>query len=83
MTTRAKLIEKILSGQTDNTIRFDELRGLLKQMGFTERTRGSHHIFTKPEVPERINLQNTGGTAKPYQVKQIRRIIVEYGLGRQ
>ena len=49
---------------------------LLRQLGFDERTRGSHHIFTKEGVEEILNLQPRGAKAKPYQVKQVRRVIV-------
>ena len=48
--------------------------------GFVERVRGSHHIFRKDGVRERINLQRDGSQAKPYQVRQIRQVILRYGL---
>jgi len=54
---------------------------LLHKLGFHERTRGSHHIFTGDGVEEILNLQTTGGRAKPYQVKQVRQVIVKYHLG--
>ena len=44
------------------------------------RVSGSHHIFTRAGVTERINLQNEGGKAKPYQMKQLRRILLQYKL---
>ena len=50
-------------------------------MGFEKRVRGSHHLFRKPGIDERINLQRDGGNAKPYQVKQVRNIVVKYKLG--
>ncbi len=49
-------------------------------MGFTERRRGSHHLFSRPGVAERINLQREGSHAKPYQVRQVRRILLRYEL---
>ncbi len=54
---------------------------LLKRLGFEERIRGSHHIFTKTEVEEILNLQAKGLKAKSYQVKQVRNIIIKYKLG--
>jgi len=54
---------------------------LLRKIGFEERIRGSHHIFRKDGLLEKINLQQDGNKAKPYQVKQVRNIIVEYKLG--
>jgi predicted RNA binding protein YcfA (HicA-like mRNA interferase family) len=56
------------------------LRRLLVDLGFRERIRGSHHIFTRDGVNEIVNLQPKGAQAKPYQVKQVRDIIIRYGL---
>jgi len=75
-----KLILKVLKGSSDSNIRFDDLINLLEYMGFEKRIRGSHHIFRKEEIQERINLQKDGNIAKPYQVKQVRKVIVEYQL---
>jgi len=77
-----KLLLKILDGSSDANIYFDDLCSLLKKLGFEERVRGSHHIFRKDGMLEKINLQQDGNKAKPYQVKQVRNIIVEYRLGR-
>ena len=76
-----KLILKILRGKSDANISFDDLRNLLLYLGFQERVRGSHHIFVKELVEELINLQCDGKVAKPYQVKQVRRILLRYGMG--
>jgi len=57
------------------------LRHLLAQLGFEERIRGSHHIFTKAGVEEILNLQPKGSHSKPYQVKQVRQMILRYKLG--
>jgi hypothetical protein len=51
-----------------------------RRLGFAERIRGDHYIFTKDGVTEILNLQPLGGQAKPYQVKQIRGVIVKYRL---
>jgi hypothetical protein len=45
------------------------------------RVRGSHHIFRREGVAEKINLQQDGNKAKPYQVRQVRNILVKYKLG--
>ena len=81
MARRDKLLDRILRGTSDANIPFDELCGLLVHLGFDERVRGSHHIFTKEGVEEIINLQPKGSKAKPYQVKQIRGIVLKYKLG--
>jgi len=76
-----KLLHKILSGTSDANIQFDDLCNLLKNLGFEVRVRSSHHIFRKEGVTEKINIQREGSEAKPYQVKQVRNIIVKYKLG--
>ena len=72
--------ERVLSGQSDANIRFDDLRSYLLQLGFAERVRGSHHMFRKAGVPELINLQRSGAQAKPYQVRQVRQTVLRHGL---
>ncbi|AFZ34128.1 hypothetical protein Sta7437_0521 [Stanieria cyanosphaera PCC 7437] len=76
-----KLLQRILFGTSDHNIKFSELCQLLKKLRFEERIRGDHYIFTKDNVEEIINIQPTSGKAKGYQVKQIRNLIVKYGLG--
>ena len=46
-----------------------------------ERIKGDHHIFTRGDVEEILNLQPKGSQAKPYQIKQVRQILVKYQLG--
>jgi predicted RNA binding protein YcfA (HicA-like mRNA interferase family) len=70
-----------LRGTSDTNIPFEGLRDLLVQLGFEERIRGSHHIFTKSGVEEILNLQPKGSHAKSYQVKQIRQVILQHKLG--
>jgi predicted RNA binding protein YcfA (HicA-like mRNA interferase family) len=71
---------RILEGKSDANIDFEELRHLLESLGFEERSRGSHHIFRKQGVRELINLQREGNKAKVYQVRQVRQVILRYGL---
>lgn len=80
MTQLEKLLLRVLRGTSDASIGFDELCGLLTQLGFAVRIRGSHHMFSRAGVAELINLQRDGANAKPYQVKQVRTIIVKYKL---
>ena len=54
---------------------------MLHYLGFDERIRGSHHIFTKDGIDEILNLQPKGNKAKLYQVKQVRNVILNYRLG--
>jgi len=74
------ILQRVLEGTSDANIRFSELRGLLLRLGFVERVRGSHHIFTRDGVAEILNLQPRNALAKPYQVKQIRRVLIRYKL---
>ena len=76
-----KLLQRILIGTSDNNIKFSELCQLLKKLGFEERVKGDHFIFTRDNVEEIINIQPKGSKAKGYQVKQVRNLIVKYGLG--
>jgi len=71
---------RILQGKSDANVEFDNLRRLLQWLGFEERTRGSHHIFRRPGVRELINLQREGSKAKVYQVRQVRQVLLRYGL---
>ena len=81
MTSRDKLLDRILAGRADTNIPFRQLCQLLRRLGFEERTRGSHHIFTRDGVEEILNLQSKEGKAKPYKVKQVRALIVRHKLG--
>jgi len=81
---RRKLLERILSGRSDANISFEQTRALLRNVGFSERIVGSHHIFVRKDIPERLNLQPTReGTLKRYQVRQLRELLVRYGLYRE
>lgn len=76
-----KLLLQILRGTSDAAIPFQGVRALLGWLGFEERIRGGHHIFTRDGVSEILNLQPKGSDAKPYQVKQVRQVILKYKLG--
>ena len=80
MATLQKLIGKILSRKADNNIEFNHLVLVLKSLNFKHRQNGSHNIFTKPNIAERLNLQSDESKAKCYQVKQIRNILIKYNL---
>ena len=77
-------LAKVLAGLSDKNIRFDDLRKLVLSLGFDERIKGDHHIYTKGGIPEILNLQPLrDGMAKPYQVKQVRSIILKHKLGKE
>lgn len=83
MSKHEKLLAQILQRTSDANILFDSLCQLLKHLGFDERIRGSHHIFTGDGIEEILNLQPLGSKAKAYQVKQVRGVILKYRLGGQ
>jgi hypothetical protein len=76
-----KLLFQILRGTADANVPFNDLRHLLTSMGFEERIRGSHHMFRRAGIVEKINLQREGNKAKVYQVRQVRAVILKYKLG--
>ncbi len=76
-----KLFLHVLRGNADAGVEFEDIRKLLLWLGFEERVRGSHHIFRKEGVEEKINLQRDGKHAKPYQVRQVRTMIINNNLG--
>ena len=76
-----KVLEKLLSGLADRNIRFEDLRRLVRDLGFSERVKGDHHIYHMEGIEEIINLQPLrDGKAKTYQVKQVRMLILRYKL---
>lgn len=81
MGKREKLLIQLLRGTADAAIPFEALCNLLQYLDFRVRIKGSHHIFYRKDVVEILNIQPKGSLAKPYQVKQIRDVIVKYHLG--
>ncbi len=73
-------LAKIMRGTSDANVRFADLCHLLEKLGFAQRIRGDHHIFTKDRVEEILNLQSRGSKAKIYQAKQVRNVILRYKL---
>ena len=80
MSKLEKILDQILRGGSDQNIAFADLIFLLESLGFEQRIKGSHHLFSKDGVLEIINIQPAGSKAKPYQVKQVRGIVVAYKL---
>lgn len=80
MSKPSKTYQKVTQGGSDANISFRDLCQLLLKLGFEEHTRGSHHIFSKLNVEELINLQEDSGKAKAYQVRQVRSLIAKYEL---
>lgn len=81
MSQQDNLLLIILNGVRDKNIRFADLQLVLERLGFQCRIKGDHFIYTKDGIEEILNLQPLGNRAKPYQVKQVRNIILKYRLG--
>lgn len=81
MADHGKLLRRVLEGRSDANLAFNDLCALLQNLGFEVRIRGSHHIFRRLGVEEKVNLQRDNNKAKPYQVRQVRSMILRYGLG--
>jgi predicted RNA binding protein YcfA (HicA-like mRNA interferase family) len=75
-----KLLFRIAGAQTG--VKFSDLLRLVSALGFTRvRASGSHQIFEHTSIPDaRLNLQPDGNEAKPYQVRQLLKLIEEYDL---
>jgi hypothetical protein len=80
MDKHEKLLQYVMMRRSDANVPFSGLCELLKRLGFSERIKGDHHIFTQTGIEEILNLQPIGSKAKPYQVKQVRRVILRHGL---
>ena len=73
-----KLLQKAVSSPAN--LRFAEVCALARAFGFhLSRVSGSHHIFARQDVRE-LDLQDVGGKAKPYQVKQLLDLVERYNL---
>jgi predicted RNA binding protein YcfA (HicA-like mRNA interferase family) len=81
--SRRKLYDRIVGGRSDTNIPFEQARNMLLRLGFEERVRGSHHIFTREGIEELIDIQEVGGECKPYQVKQMRAVLKKYNLRKE
>jgi predicted RNA binding protein YcfA (HicA-like mRNA interferase family) len=75
-----KLLQRLAQGHLHN-VPFSDLEKLIRNFGFTlVRQSGSHHIFSHPDIPELINLQEVRGEAKPYQIRQFLRLVEKYNI---
>jgi len=62
-------------------LRFRDVTRLVEMLGFRlARVNGSHHIFVHADIPELVNLQEVDGKCKPYQLRQVLRLVDRYNL---
>jgi predicted RNA binding protein YcfA (HicA-like mRNA interferase family) len=77
---RKRLLRRLSQSALHN-VRFVDLLDLVQGFGFRLfRISGSHHIFSHPDIPELVNLQEVNGEAKPYQIRQFLRLVERYNL---
>ncbi|MXX48302.1 MAG: type II toxin-antitoxin system HicA family toxin [Chloroflexi bacterium] len=80
MNRHQRLLNRILDGRNLANIRFADVRALLVRMGFEERIRGSHHSYRMAGVVDKVNLQPIGSDAKPYQLRELRKTLLNHDL---
>lgn len=57
---------------------------MILHLGFEERIHGSHHVFRSSEMPSvKLVLRPDGKDAKPYQVAQVRNVVLALNAGEQ
>ncbi len=79
MTDRSRLLEFLK--KNPKSIRFNKLCNIAEKFGFKfQEGRGSHRIYVKKGIKEILNFQNVHGKAKPYQVRQLIKVIEKYNL---
>jgi hypothetical protein len=74
------LLTRLAAGHLRN-VSFRDFSALVVAFGFRlARVEGSHHIFQHDIMWEQLNLQEVGGEAKPYQIRQFLRLVERYDL---
>jgi predicted RNase H-like HicB family nuclease/predicted RNA binding protein YcfA (HicA-like mRNA interferase family) len=75
-----RLLARLARGDLQN-VGFTDFCRPLEAFGFAQlRTSGSHRIFAHPAVAELVNVQDVKGQAKPYQIRQVLRLVEQYNL---
>ena len=71
----------VISGKSDYNIKYRDLQNLLLCLGFElKRQKGSHAIYYHNRFNIMMNIQKDGSKAKGYEIRQLRNIILQYGL---
>lgn len=73
MSTTDKLIRDI---RAQRDIRFEQISSLMARLGFSERSRGSHHTFTKDRFV--ITIPRKDPVKKPY-LRELAKLLDELG----
>jgi len=77
-----KVYDAVMSGQSDNNIKYTDFQNLIVDLGFEfKRQESSHSMYFNNRIKEIMNIQRgKDGKAKDYQVKQLRKIIKKYNI---
>ena len=76
-----KVYEAVISGNSDNNIKYTDFQNLIIDLGFEcKRRKGSHEMYYYKKVNTFMNIQKDGSKAKAYQVEQLRNIILKNNL---
>ena len=77
MAQRDKLLFDILNNAND--VRFDDACKVAEWLGFSWSSgKGAHRAYSRAGEMEQLNFQDRGGKIKPYQAKQLQRMIGRY-----
>ncbi|MBI2848845.1 MAG: type II toxin-antitoxin system HicA family toxin [Chloroflexi bacterium] len=77
---RRQLLARLSQGALHN-VAFEDMVDLVEGFGFRlVRTPGRHRIYSRPGIPEVVNLQPVRGEAKPYQIRQFLDLVERYSL---
>ena len=75
-----RLLKRLEAGSVEN-VNFRDFLHLVEALGFELRhQRGTHRIYKHPGIYEKLNLQPRGNAAKPYQIRQLMRLVAQYAL---
>lgn len=79
MARPVRVLDRVMQGR--GAIAFRDFERLLIALGFKhDRTSGRHRIYVHPRVARPLSVQPQGKDTKPYQVRQLRAMIEEFGL---
>ncbi len=81
MSKRERLSQTILRRPSDASVRFSALGALMQHLGFEERICASHHLYGGKVLQRRSICSAATESAKAYQVRQVRRLILKHELG--
>lgn len=62
-------------------IDFASLQPFLMLLGFAKQIRVDHHIFTRPDIQEIINLQTKAEKPSPIRSRRVRDLMIQCRIG--